>query len=210
MGENEVRLLCGHCHQRVTALERARYHEVYTDYTSFGEIELWREWRLLECGACARPILQELDSEGDWAIPGYEPPVLYPVAGLELEGLPSSVAKAYGEAVRVQTISPPACVTMIGRTLEAVCKDQVATGRNLEEKLTTLANNERLPLVLAQMARQLRQLRNLGAHADDEDEVTGADIPILMDFLDAILEYLYVAPRKLQKVEARLNRRSLP
>jgi hypothetical protein len=38
--------------------------------------------------------------------------------------------------------------------------------------------------------RQLRQIRNLGAH-DAEDEVTEADVRIIVDFLEAILEYLF-------------------
>jgi Domain of unknown function (DUF4145) len=45
------------------------------------------------------------------------------------------------------------------------------------------------PNTLAEMAQQLKELRNLGAH-DAEDEVTNEDVPTIISFLEAILEYL--------------------
>jgi hypothetical protein len=62
-----------------------------------------------------------------------------------------------------------------------------------------------IPQTLAEMAQQLRQIRNLGAY-DANDEVTEEDVPIIMDFLEAILEYLYVAPAKIAAVQARLKK----
>jgi hypothetical protein len=59
--------------------------------------------------------------------------------------------------------------------------------------------------VLAEMAQQLKELRNLGAH-DAEDEVTNEDVPTIISFLEAILEYLYVAPAKIAVVRARLKK----
>ena len=47
----------------------------------------------------------------------------------------------------------------------------------------------------------VEELRNLGAH-DAEDEITEADVPIILDFLEAILEYLYVAPARVAAVQA--------
>lgn len=44
------------------------------------------------------------------------------------------------------------------------------------------------------MADQIRLIRNFGAHADAGYSVTREDIPVMLDFLDAILEYLYIAP----------------
>ena len=58
--------------------------------------------------------------------------------------------------------------------------------------------------MLANMADQLRQIRNLGAHAGAGD-VTAEDVPVIAEFADAILEYLYRAPAKVQAVQARLS-----
>ncbi len=57
------------------------------------------------------------------------------------------------------------------------------------------------------MAHQLlRIIGKVGAHADREHAIARSDIPILTDLLEAILEYLYIAPAKVRRAEARLNR----
>jgi hypothetical protein len=58
------------------------------------------------------------------------------------------------------------------------------------------------------MAQKLRLLRNLGAHVDEDgDEVGSVDIPFIIEFVETILEYLYIAPVKLAKVEERIKRK---
>ncbi len=48
----------------------------------------------------------------------------------------------------------------------------------------------------------------MGAHEDKhEDEVSAEDVPVIFDFVDAILEYLYIAPAKIDAVKARLAQR---
>lgn len=74
----------------------------------------------------------------------------------------------------------------------------------MAQKLDDLAKSGRIPTILAEMAQQVRLLRNLAAH-DAEDEVTEKDVPIIMEFLEAILEYLYVAPAKIEAVQKRLK-----
>ncbi len=108
-------------------------------------------------------------------------------------------------ALKVQDIEPSACAVLVGRTLEAVSNYEKATGKTLSDKLNNLVSSDRIPKTLGEMAHQLRQIRNLGAH-DAEDEVTEEDVPIILDFLEAILEYLYVAPAKIAAVQARLKR----
>ena len=44
----------------------------------------------------------------------------------------------------------------------------------------------------------------MGAHAV-ADEVRKEDVPIILEFIEAILEYLYVAPAKVAKVQVRLD-----
>ena len=53
------------------------------------------------------------------------------------------------------------------------------------------------------MAHQIRLICNIGAH-DAEDDVTEEDVPIILDFLEAILEYLYIAHAKIEALQARL------
>jgi hypothetical protein len=133
-----------------------------------------------------------------------EATILYPVEKAPLTNLPETIGKRYKAALKAKNIEPSVCAVMIGRTLEAICNYENAPGKTLSEKLNNLVRLDRIPKTLAEMAHQLRQIRNLGAH-DAEDEVTEEDVPISLDFLEAILEYLYVAPAKIAAVQARLK-----
>ena len=174
-------------------------------------------WRLLECSVCSRPTLEETDTtyEIDYVFDqGNIYPtlakniILYPGAKTTkapLTNLPETIDRKYLAALKVQDIEPSACAVLVGRTLEAVSNYEKATGKTLSDKLNNLVSSDRIPKTLGEMAHQLRQIRNLGAH-DAEDEVTEEDVPIILDFLEAILEYLYVAPAKIAAVQARLKR----
>jgi hypothetical protein len=98
---------------------------------------------------------------------------------------------------------------MAGRTLEAVCEHEGIAGRNLAERLHQLQEGNRIPPMLADMARQLRIIRNIGAHNINTGDVTREDAATVMEFLEAILEYLYVAPAKVANVERRLQRSTM-
>src|SRR5258708_4078785 len=133
--------------------------------------------------------------------------VLYPEPKIRtpLTNLPETIEKKYLAALKVQDIEPSACAVLAGRTLEAVCNHEKAVGKTLADKINNLLTSNRIPKTLAEMAGQLRQIRNLGAHAA-EDEVTEEDVPIILDFLEAIREYLYVPPATIAAVQARLKK----
>src|SRR5712691_5533290 len=161
----------------------------------------------MQCETCYEiSVYQECYSTVDGTQhSNYKRKVLYPISRPELPNLPVKIEKAYRAALKVQKVEPNACAVLVGRTLEAACNHEKAPGRVLAEKLTYLANAGRIPQTLAEMAHHLKELRNLGAH-DAEDTVTEEDVPIILDFLEAILEYLYVAPAKVAAVQARLKK----
>jgi hypothetical protein len=119
--------------------------------------------------------------------------------------LPPDIGRNYQEVLRVEKHSPRACAVMAGLTLEAVCEYEQARGSSLAERLNHLVAEERIPKTLADMAHHLRQLRNMGAHLTEE-EILPEDVPVIIDFVEAILEYLYVAPAKIRAVQERLGR----
>jgi uncharacterized protein DUF4145 len=132
--------------------------------------------------------------------------VLYPVPRAHLDNVPAAIEKEYRSARKYQNSDPNACAVYIGRTLDKICQHEKVKGNRLIDKLDNLIKEKNLPEQLGTMAHQIRQIRNLGAHANEEDEVTEADAPIMLDFLEAILEYLYVAPAKIFAVQARLKK----
>jgi hypothetical protein len=133
------------------------------------------------------------------------PEILYPIErSARWRHIPASVEEIYKEALKVEKISPRACALMAGVALEEICHVEQAKGETLAQRLDDLITSERIPKMLAEMAQHLRHLRNIGAHAMEE-KVTQEDVPVMLYFVEAILEYLYVAPATIEAVQTRLN-----
>jgi hypothetical protein len=196
---NQIVDRCGWCGVQTALNEVARSTKEFVD-TEYGNVET-KSWVVYECVSCNRPTLREewfSDIHGE-AIPE----TLLPTGERDNSALPRTVAKAWQAALAVRHVEPNAFAVLVGRTLEVICNEEGATGATLQQKLHTLVSAGRLPGPIAQMSTQLRQIRNLGAHASS-DEVTSTDVPVIFEFADAILEYLYRAPAKIAAVQARL------
>ncbi len=222
MADTKV-MQCDHCGKQAVFIVRGNgtQHGAKVGDTDTETQEL-TTWQICECSNCNKPTLEEIiatyqlvetlltnsNSKAtmafEWHPTTAKRTVLYP-GKTPLTNLPKTIEKKYLEALKVRDIQPSACAVLAGRTLEAICNHEKAAGRTLSDKLNNLMGSDRIPKTLAEMAHQLRQIRNLGAH-DADDEVTGEDASIMMDFLDTILEYLYVAPAKVAAVKARLRK----
>jgi hypothetical protein len=197
---------CGWCGVTTALNEVARHRVREGSDEDWGVIETVC-WVLYDCVSCNRPTLRE-----EWWHEGLEEgseDTLFPSADERDDStLPAPVAKAWEAALAVRHVEPNAFAVLTGRTLEVICQEEGANGRTLVQKLTDLGDSGRIPGPLATMAQKLREIRNLGAHASPSDEVKTADVPVIFDFADAIIEYLYRAPAKIAAVESRLTKRS--
>ena len=217
MGDTRKTIWCGHCGGQTVFNIRAqgsRNGAVPDDNYKDGQDIT--EWRILECQRCKKPTLEEIkiayefvidDVYGGMEPVSYKPTILYPEPKTKppLTNLPKLIEKRYMDALASMDVSPSAFAVLTGKTLEAVCNHEHMTGKTLAAKLNNLIGSARIPPVLAQMAQQIKHIRNLGAH-DAEDDVTEEDVPIILDFLEAILEYLYVAPAKIEALQERLTK----
>ncbi|MCD4786516.1 MAG: DUF4145 domain-containing protein [Candidatus Eremiobacteraeota bacterium] len=170
--------------------------EGHSDYT---------DWNLVKCPACSGILFQKIlwcnyFDPDEWK---YE--ILYPFVAKPLEGLPDKVNKAYKEALNIRNIDCNAFAVLLGRVLDIICIDQKAEGKSLYERLKNLSEEGKIPERLMKLAHGLRDLRNIGAHAD-LGGLTQGEIPILEDICRAILEYVYIAPKLLEQVEMRINK----
>ena len=212
--EFTVPIVCGHCGNKAPMEVVATYDQVQPH--SFPppkgslirgqEWEAGQIWKLTLCPACSGLTLMEIDyhtgMEPDIGI--VDTRVLYPSVDKSLTGIPPEVDKAYQAALKVRRIDSNAFAVLLGRVLDKVCLDRGASGKSLYSRLTSLAEKGEIPAQLADMAHQLRQLRNIGAHAD-LGELTPTEVPVLDDLCRAILEYVYTAPRLIEQVELRLK-----
>ena len=211
--EFDVVMLCDHCGKRTTFHIRSHYTHTEHMEEDFEHAEtfIYTTWYIMQCTRCSKPVVTQVNKSSKrgvikaWedSLPSVE--VLYPTGKTPLTNLPEVIERKYAEALRVSNISPSSCAVLVRKTLEAVCKHENAPGKVLADKLKNLADTGRIPQTLVDIALHLRQLGNLGAHFD-EDEVTETDVLIILDFVELLLEYLYVAPAKIEAVKQRLNK----
>lgn len=163
-------------------------------------------YELVRCPACEKIMLRNydigpwMDSQDDVTVQ-----VLYPKEPLMIRGLTENVKKAYEAALKVRSIDPNAFAVLLGRVLDKICEDRKATGGSLSQRLDDLAQRGEIPSRLAEMAKSLKNLRNIGAHAN-LGELTAKEIPFLDDLCRAILEYVYSGPELLSRVQAHLGK----
>ncbi len=198
-------ITCGHCGNKAPMRVVTSYSQVqdYEDERSGIRWEAGPIWNLLLCPACNGVTLQKIDWHSCYE-DSSDVEQLYPSGTRPLVGLPPDVDSAYQAALRIRYLDTNAFAVLLGRVLDKVCLNRGVHGKSLYERLVSLAQKGEIPERLAEMANQLRQLRNIGAHADLGD-LTPAEVPILDDLCRTILEYVYTAPQMITQVERRID-----
>jgi len=163
---------------------------------------------LVECPSCNQPLAarQALDIDPEtgeydftaarrvWPDPEREvsPSVPRPVRSALEEAKLSYSARAYS-----------ASAAMVRKTVEEVCRHFGAKG-NLAQQLIKLRNEEIIDKKIFDWADALRQRGNLGVHAGDEP-TTQQDAQDLLDFAEAICEYVFVLAKKFERFKQRTS-----
>ncbi len=197
---------CGHC-ANVAPMEIVKgYSQTQVEQDEFGAPwEHGKVYELLLCPACDEVILRRywwndgIESEAD-----IRPETLYPSEVRLPPGVPPNVQRAFVSALKVKFIDSNAFGVLIGRVREEVCAERKASGHFLADKLKSLATCGEIPTQLVGVADGLRELRNLGAHAE-LGELTAEEVPVVEDLCRALLDYLYAAPFLTQRAMNRLS-----
>lgn len=175
--ERATVLLCRHCEQGISVLE-----------------ELW---------IGAQKSNEQPRPSGNLAWRGFH---WWPLAGSSThQAVPPEIASALNEAVvSLSANCPRAAAVMARRTLEAIAADK-GGGKSkdpLAKQLANMAANGLLQPALAEWAKEVRAVGNSGAHFDPIDTVSNADAAQLIEFLQALIDYLYVLPYDLNQRRA--------
>lgn len=93
---------------------------------------------------------------------------------------------------------------LIRKTLEAVCEDRSAVGKNLKERIADLKGKVTLPTALFEAMDHLRLLGNDAAHieAKSYDEVGKAEIMAGIELSKEIIKATYQHKSLLEKLLA--------
>jgi ribosomal protein S27AE len=110
------------------------------------------------------------------------------------QGIPQPVLKAFEEAI---TCHSQQCFTasaiMVRRTLEEVCKDRNATGKDLRLRIQDLRSKIVIPTELLDAMDELRILGNDAAHIETKEflDISDGESVAAIQFTKEILKALY-------------------
>ncbi len=207
MSDTEYLRICPHCGNKTILELKSTIIEVDTvkPFGDDGPSELINiQSYVLQCRTCGEVSLYRDWNFQDEPTDVYAAKQLYP-GEKNLVDVPQAIRDSYFEAKKVEKNSPTAFAVLIRRALEYLCKDKEASGRNLKEQIDDLALKEVIPKTLARMAGALRYFGNLGAHSTDT-KIGIQEAEMMDDFFIAVIEYVYIAPGKLKKLEESLKK----
>lgn len=202
---------CGHCGNK-TPMEVVAKHSQVTSRDHMASQTTWDEgpvFQLARCPACSGVTLRRFFYHDAMDQEDEEWEILFPRPSATPRGLPAPIHKALQAAEKVRPIDANAYAVLLRRVLDLVCHDRGATGGSLNQKLEDLAARDEIPQKLVAVAKGLRRLSNVGAHAE-LGELTSAEVPILEALSRAVLEYVYSAPFLATQAEERLAKLKTP
>jgi len=165
------------------------------------------EYTFAFCETCNYPSLflrEDVGSEGGFDDDEYFK--IYPADERHIGYiLPQLIRACYDDAVKCELAKiPTACVVMVGRTLEAVCKEYVPNSQTIYKSLEEMKKNGMISTEIFDWAQRLRVLRNAGGHAT-EINISQIEDTEALDFLQAIIEILYHLRPNFQAIVSRQN-----
>ena len=197
---------CPDCESKVSAVILAK-----REYGSTDDYDPFVVY-FLECPVCHRTMVGDsypmqigIDK---WELT--EPSRLWPNPSENLDwSIPTSVRQSVEEARKCFGAKAySACAVMCGRSIEAVCKEHGSKKRTLAQGLKELKDNGIIDGRLFEWGEALRDRRNIGAHASDEN-ISREDASDVLDFTIAICEYVYVLTQKYKEFKKREKKKQM-
>lgn len=114
--------------------------------------------------------------------------------------VPTEIAEVFSEAIMAQFANcPRASAVMARRTLEAITVDKGESKGTLAERLAQLGKAGILHPSLAEWAKEVRLIGNLGAHYDPINSISEEDAIQLIGFVKELIKFLYELPAELER-----------
>lgn len=207
VGVKWIYLVCPHCNTYT------KFYPKYTiivqqpdDETEASE----RDFHSLAACECCEDIIYlrcvEYDFDPDWYF-GYQ--YHHPQSSFihSPTDLPSTVFTSFSEAHKCLLAEAYlATAVMCRRTIEALLHD-----RGVDKKLTLAAGLQKVAKDLTlhesmvKVADIVRFIGNIGAHADEENQITKDQAQEIYRLTDRLIEMIYVIPLKIQQMKDKID-----
>jgi hypothetical protein len=199
-------LYCPHCGNRsvqtrlLTLPYEARFYSVPDGKQSLEPAI----YSVVKCETCNEVLVYNVVEQfADYSETGFGD-LVYPQEEALSDAVPDGVRNMYREAALVKNLSPTAFAVLARRVLEEICQDRGVQVENLAKALSKLADDGVIPKTLSEATTLIRLVGNAGAHASGAS-ITMLQVWAIDDFMKAVIEYIYVAPKKIEEFKSRFK-----
>lgn len=169
-------------------------------------------YQMLFCPVCHKVSLLETYGDEDmqeydrFGEPNYysRDTILYPINTIDSNAMPKNIKEAFESALKVRNIDVNACSLLLRRTLEIILTDQGATKWGLKDKIEEIAAKGILPDSLKEASFFTKKYGDSAAHGK-ELTADDCDIEKLIEFIEYIIDYLYIIPTKIKQFKKRID-----
>jgi hypothetical protein len=207
MNDKKDILYCPHCGNTSVQLVllQQNYFESYYTIPEGTESKEPAMYTVTKCKTCDEILVyNRILPAGDECWSTKYGDIVFP-SKLEFNlSVPTNVRKSYQEALKVRNSSPTAFVILARRVLEEICRDKTINCNNLGKAIKELSEKSKLPEVILEASSLIRVVGNAGAHSNNE-EINPLHVFAVSDFIRVIIEYLYVAPAKVNEFKKRFK-----
>jgi hypothetical protein len=193
---------CQHCEAKVDAKVIASYDDYDEDEGMAGR------YHFLSCPRCSRPfIMLQVDYGPGWD----EPTRIYPPKEIGLNlNIPSSIRFAYEEArICFKSKAYTATAIMCRKTLEGIADEHNIKTHNLASALQEMKEKGIIEKKLFDWADMLRISGNEAAHGV-KTTISQQDAKDILEFTNALIEYIFTFQERFTKFQERRNRVNAP
>jgi len=209
--EKNTVYFCNHCGNAgilkiITYIDTPYQHGSFGNLISDESIDRKR-WILFQCPVCKNPIIisEHMSADGhriNFSETMYE----FPRANVHFDGVPENIKTAFDSAIKTKGIDRAICILSLRRTLEMICKEKGASGKDLKDKIADLIEKKLLPEMMADACWIVRQSGNDAAHADDII-FSEREVEEIIEYVSTVINYLYSMPVRITKLKKQIEER---
>jgi hypothetical protein len=161
---------------------------------------------MLRCSRCEHAVL--VREEERWEDMWSAPQIIFQVDSDQVNpDVPARIRSSFREArIAYRAGASTASAMMCRKTLEALCAEHGIKERNLAAALKRANETSLIDGRLTEWADELRIAGNEAAH-DVDSEISGEDARDLLEFTEAILEYVFTFRDRFDRFQQRRRAR---
>lgn len=207
----EVIIKCFHCGNE-TLMRQTGEFQWGSRNVEYDDFDYHYTYEMFACPVCHKITLRQIYSDETMIDVGCRgemlmynsKTILYPINSIDSSSIPPKIKEAFESALKTKGIDKNVCLMALRRTLELILKDKGATKWGLKDKIEEIAQKGLLPDTLKEASSLTKILGDSAAH-DNDLEIDQYDVDSMAEFVEFIIEYLYIIPDKINTYKGRLS-----